>query len=54
MNARKAKALRREAYSDGSRRPKRQYVNGRNGGIENAPNSPRARYQAAKKVGGQS
>ena len=52
MNGRKAKALRREVYGDGSRRPKRQYVRGRNGGIENAPNSLRARYQSAKKVGG--
>jgi len=53
MNGRKAKALRREVYGDGTRRPKRRYVR-KNGTIENAPNSPRARYQEAKKSGGQS
>lgn len=53
MNGRRSKALRLEVFGDGSRRPERKYVRGRNGMIENAPNSPRARYQAAKNIGGQ-
>lgn len=48
MNAKKAKALRREIYGDTSLRIKRQYTNCR-GFIENRPDTHRARYQAAKR-----
>ena len=47
MNAKKAKRLRREIYGDTSLKIKRVYV-GRFT-IRNAPSSPRAQYQLAKK-----
>ena len=48
MNVKKAKVLRREIYGNTSLRVKRQYTKFR-GFTENHPDTPRARYQAAKK-----
>ena len=58
MRGTKAKKIRKEVYGDTSLKVGRQYVGGkigrvakgyRTGTIENAPGTPRARYQAAKK-----
>lgn len=59
MNEKKAKALRGKIYGDKSQRAERQYVGGKLGQhprgyapttITNAPGSPRAEYQAAKRA----
>lgn len=61
MNGKKAKALRRKIYGNKSQRAERQYVGGKLGKyprgyvpttITNAPSSPRAEYQAAKRATG--
>jgi hypothetical protein len=50
MNGRKAKALRKKVYGDGSLRVRRVYGRLNNGQIVNDPSSPRAIYQAAKRA----
>lgn len=49
MRAKKAKRLRREVYGDISLKIKRVYVGIWGGVIVNDPDSPRAKYQQAKK-----
>jgi len=50
MNGKKAKALRKKVYEEGSLRVRRVYGRLSNGQIVNDPSTPRAIYQAAKKA----
>jgi hypothetical protein len=57
MRGTKAKRLRKQIYGDTSLRVERSYIRQsgryyRGGGIINHPDSPRAKYQAAKRQGG--
>ena len=49
MNARKAKALCKQVYGDGSKRPRRLYQKHRSGVIRLLAGSPRAVYQTLKR-----
>lgn len=50
MNGKKAKKIGKEIYGDMSIKMDRQYVrNEKTGKIYNHPESPRAKYQSAKK-----
>lgn len=51
MNATKAKAIRKQVYGDLSRKADRQYLRASFGTIINHPNSLRAQYQQAKRIG---
>ena len=52
MSGKRSKALRRAIYGDLSLRNPRRYVRNGKRGIANAPETPRARYQQAKRNGG--
>ena len=52
MSGKRSNALRRRIYGDLSLRSPRRYVRVHGSTLANAPESPRARYQQAKRNGG--